>query len=983
MSDALSDRFDEFFEAVYPECSPFPWQRRLASRVIAGDWPKAIAVPTASGKTTCIDIAVFALACQAGNKLRTAPRRIFFVVDRRVVVDQAFEHARCLARKLTKADEGILKEVADRLRRLCDEIDTSPLACFQLRGGMYRDDAWARTPTQPTIIASTVDQIGSRLLYRGYGLRSGFARPVHAGLAGNDSLIILDEAHCANPFQQTLSAIKQYRDWAERRLDSPFGVVVMSATPPAGTPPEDCERLQDDDRAHPILGPRIRAEKPARLVEAKKAKNKDAFSLQVAHEARDMRDSGARIVGIIVNRVATAVAVYELLSQTADCDAILLTGRMRPIDRDRVWLKWQEFIAAKKTRLPPPRPLFVVATQCLEVGADVDFDALVTECASLDALRQRFGRLNRLGRADDSGKPIVAPATIVIRAEQVTPKEDDPVYGPALSRTWQWLCGHAVVNENGIRVIDLGIRPLEKILGDDLAANPQLLHELNAPAPDAPVMLPAHVDCWVQTDPVPCPDPDVSLFLHGPRCGKPEIQVLWRADIDPAADPKAWIRTVALCEPTSRECMTVPLHLFREWWNGRGSVLPELTDVEGGTTPTDSSEPSEPPSRRALRWQGPDNSEVVEDANKFQPGDTIVLPVQAGGWDELGHIPKSENGDGQVDCADEANFAVRGKAVLRLHPALLANWPDTEFRASLLSLLAPEQPTEDDVNWRGVLQDALVSKACPKSLTGIVEELANDKRLTPADYPAAAGAEQPPGVVLIGSRRVRDKSDETELFTHEDDSSLSTGHISLVEHCEKVGEYAQRFASACGLDPELLQDVTLAASLHDIGKADPRFQAWLFGGNPWIAAAGELLAKSARLQTSAARASARTRSGYPQGGRHELLSVRLAEGSPVEAAHDPDLVLHLIASHHGRCRPFAPWIDDPTPVDVSLPWEEHTLTARSDTNMQRLDSGVAERFWRLVRRYGWWGLAWLEAIVVLADHRRSEDEEHNRNGSSK
>jgi CRISPR-associated endonuclease/helicase Cas3 len=281
-----------------------------------------------------------------------------------------------------------------------------------------------------------------------------------------------------------------------------------------------------------------------------------------------------------------------------------------------------------------------------------------------------------------------------------------------------------------------------------------------------------------------------------------------------------------------------------------------------------------------------------------------------------------------------------------------------------------------------VLQEALDNKACPESLAAVVEEVVRDRRLTVAKYPAANDTEHSPGVVLIGSRRVPGKAVEAESFTHEDDSSLTTGHVGLVEHCENVGKYAKRFAAACGLADDLLDDVALAARLHDIGKADPRFQAWLYGGNLWAAVAGGLLGKSLQLQTSAAREAARRRSGYPRGGRHELLSVRLAEGTPIQAAHDPDLVLHLIASHHGRCRPFAPWVDDPTPTGVSLSWDGNTLTAPSSTNLQRLDSGVPERFWRLVRRYGWWGLAWLEAIVVLADHRRSEDEERNRNGSS-
>ena len=236
-------------------------------------------------------MAVFALACQVDRPSgeRAAPRRVFFVVDRRVIVDATFRRARDLALRLQEArtdGDGILKEVAVRLGRLSrgevltpeedcsgDDPGDHPLAVFQLRGGMYRDDSWARSPLQPTVVVTTVDQFASRLLFRGYGSSPGM-RPIHAGLAANDCLIVLDEAHCANPFRQTVDAVRRYRQWAGQSggVDSvPFHLTLLSATPPAEI--EDTLRDDDDDRRHGVLGPRIKASKPARLVEAGNRRN--------------------------------------------------------------------------------------------------------------------------------------------------------------------------------------------------------------------------------------------------------------------------------------------------------------------------------------------------------------------------------------------------------------------------------------------------------------------------------------------------------------------------------------------------------------------------------------------------------------------------------------------------------------------------------------------------------------------------------------
>lgn len=978
-------QFAGYFVALYGY-SPFPWQQRLLDTVVTEGWPKTLALPTASGKTACIDIALFALACGAVN----APRRIFFVVDRRVIVDEAFNRARAISKALMHPQSAILREVADALR---GGQDSDPLAVFQLRGGVYRDDAWARTPVQPTVICSTVDQIGSRLLFRSYGANP-YIWPLHAGLAANDSLILLDEAHCSNPFRQTLDAIERYRKWADQPVPTPFARVVLSATP--GIFDEEPFLLQEDDHAHPVLSRRLIARKPARLVECKKEKTATkAFAAKLVGEAHLLATQGARRVGIIVNRVATARYVFGLLKTPVNRKALFI-GRMRPLDRDELMRRWQPVFRAGSEEVVE-EPCFVVATQCLEVGADLDFDALVTECASLDALRQRFGRLFRLGELSDPAQDVQSHqvATVLMPAADVRKgkhADEDPIYGPALAATWKWLNSKA--NDG---VFDFGINAVDRHFPDDAKVRTVFLsdEQLLPWVPDAPVMLPAHVDCWVQTSPAPVPEPEPALFFHGPRNTPPDVQVCWRLDLDDA-EPDDWLNIVALLPPASGECMSVPIHVVRRWLKGEDAGVIADVDTADQGDETDGIDSGRQVPPFVLVWRGEERSEVYAQSDDavLRPGDTIVVPVSAGGWSVFGAILENEDGQPiQGDCGDEANLRARARAVIRMHPALLARFPEVEARSHLQALLGPRGVHEDFSTPE--MKDEL--KLCLRSLAESLAVMPNPERRQWAWLHVAAShlakgsfdieAYPTKGLVLTGRRKLTSKEreglqqtgavDETD-FSTEDDSASFTTQIKLPAHLAGVAKFARRFAIGCGLPKELVADIELAASLHDLGKADPRFQAWLRGGLPFPLAQqfADLLAKSGGPSNATARRRARERAGYPAGGRHELLSVRLVESDPdiLSAANDPELVLHLIASHHGRCRPFAPVVDDSTPVEVSITVDGRALQCLSDTRLERLDSGIAERFWILVRRYGWWGLAYLEAIHVLADHRCSESE---------
>ncbi len=1015
MSELNAEDFEEFFCAAWGN-SPFAWQRTLTERVLekasvpVGDrstytssngniikscWPEAIALPTASGKTACIDIAVFALAAQAsrlGSKeIITAPRRVFFVVDRRVIVDEAYERAKQLDKKLKNAKNGVLKKVADNLRQIAHGETTGfkserPLASHILRGGIYRSESWARNPLQPTVITSTVDQIGSRILFRAYG-RGHRTWPIYAGLIANDSLILLDEAHCAQPFLQTLQAIRHFQDWGSRPLNRPFHLVVMSATPPSQI--NDLFRDQSSEPRDPKhhLGMRQMARKPAFLKKVEKAKGVRAtneLSKALVSSALELHNGQLSTIVIFVNRVATARETYRLLNSREDVNAVLLTGRMRSIDKDAVVQQNLKPLlqSGQSDRPALAKPLIVVTTQTLEVGANLDFDGLVTECASLDALRQRFGRLNRMGRA------IKSRAVILVRGDQAdTAKEEDPIYGRALTETWIWLNQ----NKNGNGEIDFGIAHLDSVLPRNNS-----IAKLNAPTLNAPVMLPAHVDCWTQTDPEPSPSPDIAPFLHGPQEGSADVQVCWRSDLDLINEKEAALELLRLCPPSSNETLPVTIGAFKRWLDGEEKA-DNSGDVEGTKEEiTDRSERTSPSEeRRIIRWQGTETKfeNITSDSAEIRPGDVIVIPANHPGiYSQIGDIPlEATEPITTLDVADRAYRLSRAKPILRLHPKLVDTWPDSvTAKTSARELLEGnlKQKYDDDPD---DLNNSLInfltelakqpSQSLPKCWRWLPEAASElVKEYSDSKFHNAYHIVGDKSLILIGRLLLPGLAHQASNLGDETDSSFSgtsgsNGQpVSLYKHLSGVEEFARRHASGCGLPDDLVDALAKAGLLHDLGKIDPRFQSLLRGGVPWLGK--NFLAKSTHtLKTSAAWNRAYMTSKYPKKGRHELLSVRLAESAGNLLPKKDilrDLTLHLIASHHGYCRPFTPVVFDEWKGQVSFELNGYPMSYSGSSNLERLDSGMADRYWKLVRYYGWWGLAWLEALLRLADWRQSE-----------
>jgi len=182
--------------------------------------------------------------------------------------------------------------------------------------------------------------------------------------------------------------------------------------------------------------------------------------------------------------------------------------------------------------------------------------------------------------------------------------------------------------------------------------------------------------------------------------------------------------------------------------------------------------------------------------------------------------------------------------------------------------------------------------------------------------------------------------------TDEASRAISSRPQSLEDHQAEVERRTGDTATRLGISEDLKDALVLAARLHDEGKKAENWQ-------------------TAFRVPRAARPLAKSGSRRPpdfailNGYRHEFGSLTYLEQDAQFAAMADDmqeLVLHLVAAHHGFARPVI---------------RTGGCTDGPPSALEARARDVALRFARLQQRYGPWGLAWLEAIVRAADQQAS------------
>lgn len=959
--------FAAFFAALNGGFGPFRWQERLLDSLLEnGRWPGRIAAPTGAGKTSAIDVHVFAVALTAEGCGPRLPRRLAMVVDRRVLVDDQYQRARTLAAALADPADDVVAEAAARLAGLRWPADDardrppgrgrgqSPLVTGRFRGGAVPSRSWRDHPGACAVLCATPDMWGSRLLFGGYGTPA-LAAPREAGLLAFDSAVVLDEAHLAGQLLVTARQVSRLATAAEEPVTGvpALQVVEVTATP-APSPAGVSVTVDHDDLAEGPLADRLTRPKPVTLIPVPgwAASGKAGKTAAAAADAAVAmlagaggHDGVARTVGCFVNTVPMAVAVSGILrARKPDgrpLRVVMICGQVRPADLARLEEHYPGILSPKGS----PDVDVIVATQSLEVGVDLDLAGIVTELAAGSALAQRAGRANRRGL-----RPF-APVSVLIPAEPLTDRtRSGPYAAGELAAALEWISRRS---------------------GDPAGMAPWALRGDPPPAAVPRRLLyqrPELADAWhwARTSDDLAADPELDLWLAESLEDETSIGIVVR-DAMPA-DPAEAVRLVRDLPPMAWEVFPVP-------YRTAVAVLTELLAAgqENGDVV---------PAPVPVRVRGEDITPLAVRAPGeriragVRPGDIVVVdtlariftPPPDRGFSPpvVATAPTDPDSPGLADraAADDVLHcppAVRdGSLVFRLEAATrhrqVAGISYLAASNALDQLAGPGNRSEREL--RGLLATALGplarSGAAGKRVTELAAALVRmlGGRVSDSDVVVQPAGDDGLRVIVTDRRRPSADEDLRQVLTP------AREPVTLPAHQQAVAERAQLLAGQAGLAAGLPGTLGVAGAHHDDGKADPRFQQARLGLPPGT----QVLAKSLPGSTVRQALAAEGQAGLPARWRHEQRSVADAwDLVHAEPGIDPLLALRLLGTSHGHGRSSFPHTsaqlkhgnDDPA-------WQKRAAGL--------FDEGAWEELLEVTQaRYGVWGCAYLEALLRAAD----------------
>ncbi|MER7546235.1 CRISPR-associated helicase Cas3' [Spirillospora sp. NPDC127506] len=233
-------------------------------------------------------------------------------------------------------------------------------------------------------------------------LRGALAGPVHSSILADsaNSIFVLDELHAydARRLGMLLAIMSFWQDLGGR-------VAVLSATLPTAL----AKLVTDTLGGHTTL-----VEPPAGIrppIRHRLHIRKDHLTADVSLKEIRGRLADGQSVLVVANNIRDAIGLYENLRPHCvelhgEDSAHLLHSRYRRMDRTAIETRIRERFASGK----PRRPGLLVGTQALEVSLDLDLDACHTSAADLEALVQRFGRVNRLATLEPAPVIVHQPA---------------------------------------------------------------------------------------------------------------------------------------------------------------------------------------------------------------------------------------------------------------------------------------------------------------------------------------------------------------------------------------------------------------------------------------------------------------------------------------------------------------------------------------------------------------------------------------------